>query len=93
MKTMFKSLSKSNQKTYNFFGPVHEIEDKKKLNCLVDRISKRKEVEAIFLFGSRVNGRERKDSDYDLTVLTKSSSKGKDGEIKGFADDKKINYC
>lgn len=47
------------------------MNEKEKLNYLVERISRKKEVIAIILFGSRARGLARQDSDYDLAVLTK----------------------
>lgn len=46
----------------------------KELQDLVKKLSKIKCVSCIFLFGSQVNGRARKDSDIDIAVLTNSCS-------------------
>lgn len=54
------------------------MNNEEKLSYLVERISRKKEVEAIYLFGSRATGRVRSDSDYDLAVLTKKISRNKE---------------
>lgn len=59
----------------------------KKLKYLVDRIACSKKVSAIFLFGSRVTGRARSDSDFDIAVLTKNMPAKDEKEITGLGDD------
>ena len=57
-----------------------------KLNYLVKRISKIKQVQAIILFGSQLK-KPRKDSDFDITVLIEKISREKELEIIGLGDD------
>ena len=56
-------------------------------NNIIGRISDIKKVKAIYIFGSQVNGRARKDSDVDIAVLTKGMSRNEELEIIGFGDD------
>ena len=58
------------------------------LDNLVKEIAKLKFVSAIFLFGSQVNGRARKDSDIDVCVLTKNASRKQELQAQGFSNDK-----
>ena len=58
-----------------------------KLKSLVQRVSKKKYVEAIILFGSRAKGRARKDSDYDLAVLTKQITSAQAYDTIGLGSD------
>ena len=60
---------------------------KEKLTYLIKRISKNRNVEAIILFGSQINGRARKDSDIDLAIITKKISRDKELDIIGLGDD------
>lgn len=60
---------------------------KEKLNYLIERISKIKQVQAIILFGSQVNNKARKDSDFDLAILTENMPREKEMEIIGLGDD------
>jgi predicted nucleotidyltransferase len=46
----------------------------KDVNLLVDRLSKNRKVMAIYLFGSQINGRARRDSDVDIAVLLADST-------------------
>ncbi|MBU1104243.1 MAG: nucleotidyltransferase domain-containing protein [Nanoarchaeota archaeon] len=55
----------------------------KKLNSLVKKISQLPNVSAIFLFGSNVSGKTRRDSDIDVAVLTKNSNEEEEFEIIG----------
>ena len=50
----------------------------KKLKLVLKELSKLSFVDAVFLFGSYVNGKSRGDSDIDLAVLTKKVSRGKE---------------
>ncbi|MBS3081752.1 nucleotidyltransferase domain-containing protein [Candidatus Pacearchaeota archaeon] len=58
-----------------------------KINKIVSELSEILDVSAIFIFGSRATGKARKDSDYDLAVLTKNSSEETDLEIMSYGDE------
>lgn len=53
---------------------------------LVKEISLKKEVIGVYFFGSRVRGKFRQDSDYDLCVITEKISSKKEFEIIGHGD-------
>ena len=59
-----------------------------KLNEIVKQISKNRKVEAIFLFGSQINGRARQDSDIDIAVLTKNINDDDEWNMAGHGSDK-----
>lgn len=60
---------------------------RKDIAHIVDEISKLKCVSCIFLFGSYVHGRLRKDSDIDIAVLTKNAKKNDELKIVGYSSD------
>ena len=60
---------------------------RKEINSLVKEISKLKCVSCIFLFGSYVHGRARKDSDIDIAVLTKNAVEKDILDIIGYSSD------
>ena len=45
----------------------------KKLNEIIKTIAKKARPEKIYLFGSRVNGKATKNSDYDILVIKKTN--------------------
>jgi predicted nucleotidyltransferase len=53
------------------------------INNTINKLSKIKEIYAIFLFGSQINGRQREDSDIDIAVLTDKLTEKKELEIRG----------
>lgn len=62
-----------------------ELEDK--LAQRVGRISRLNYVTAIFLFGSQIHGKARKDSDIDLVVIIHKPTREKELEVIGLGDD------
>lgn len=56
-------------------------------NIVVKRISQNPKVKAIFLFGSQANGKARKDSDFDIAVLTDGMSRKEELGIIGLGSD------
>lgn len=58
-----------------------------KLDYLINRISKKKFVRAIILFGSQTNGRARKDSDIDLAIVTEKTTRENELSLIGLGDD------
>ena len=59
-----------------------------KLDDIVKKISRNKKVMAVFLFGSQINGRARRDSDVDIAVLTKNMNENEEWKIPGIGDEK-----
>lgn len=59
----------------------------KKIRDLAEEISKLKCISCIFLFGSYVNDKMRKDSDIDIAVLTKNATEKDKLKIMGFSND------
>ena len=53
------------------------------LKPIIKRLSKFPKVSSIFLFGSNVTDRARKDSDVDIAVLTKNATDDEEFEIIG----------
>ena len=62
--------------------------DVKKLDILVAKISNLPFVEAVYLFGSQINGLARIDSDVDVSVILTDSSERNEMKIIGYGDDK-----
>ncbi len=60
----------------------------KEIENLVKRLSAKKEVKAIILFGSQATGRAHSESDIDLAVLTDKISRDKELEIMNFSNEK-----
>ncbi|SRR3989344_4757667 len=58
------------------------------LENIIKEISKLKYVSCIFLFGSQVNGKPRKDSDIDIAVLAKNASEKEILKILGYSNEK-----
>ncbi|MBI2452402.1 nucleotidyltransferase domain-containing protein [Candidatus Pacearchaeota archaeon] len=54
----------------------------KSLSRCVDRVLKENSVEALYIYGSFVNGYYRKDSDIDLVALTSQNSRDKPVEMR-----------
>jgi predicted nucleotidyltransferase len=52
-------------------GPFEEDEA---LNQIIGRLTRDLDPEEIWLFGSRAEGRHRRDSDFDLMVVTRTNS-------------------
>jgi len=50
------------------------VEVNKEIHAIKDIILKTVDCEKIFLFGSSVNGKQKKDSDYDFYVVLKSEN-------------------
>lgn len=49
------------------------MKNDKKLNEIIKTIAKKARPEKIYLFGSRVNGKATKNSDYDILVIKKTN--------------------
>lgn len=64
-----------------------EKKDEEVLKKIVSEISKLDYVSCVFLFGSQVNGRERSDSDVDITVLTKGASEKEELDVMSYGSD------
>ena len=64
-----------------------EKQHQNKLDDLISRMSKLKSVSAIFLFGSQVNGKPRKDSDVDLAVIIDKPTREKELKVIGMGND------
>ncbi len=58
------------------------------LDKVIEGLSNLSFVEAIMLFGSKINGNARKDSDIDIAVITKDISKNQEIKILGFSSEK-----
>jgi len=58
------------------------------LKDIIREISKLRYVSCIFLFGSQINGKARKDSDIDIAVLTKNASEKEILNIRGYSSPK-----
>ena len=50
-------------------GPLDTVTDRDVLQPIIDRIIERMRPEAIWLFGSRAEGRENPESDFDLLAV------------------------
>jgi|SRR3989344_587925 len=63
-------------------------EHTEKMSYIVDKLSRLKSVDSIFLFGSSVNGNVREDSDIDIAVLVKKgTSRADELRIIGYGSD------
>lgn len=59
----------------------------KRLEYVIKKLSELDYVRAIFLFGSFVKGKARKDSDIDIAILTERIDKDKEFEIMGYGSE------
>ncbi|MBS3086814.1 nucleotidyltransferase domain-containing protein [Candidatus Pacearchaeota archaeon] len=64
-----------------------EKELENRLNELVHRISKLKFVSAVFLFGSQIKGKPRKDSDVDIAVIIDKPTRERELKVIGMGSD------
>ena len=61
--------------------------DEEKLNFILNKLKSLKYVYGIYLFGSQVNGRARKDSDIDIAVIIDNPTRKKELEVIGYGND------
>ena len=54
------------------------------LDQLVKELSKFRFVSAVFLFGSQATGKSRKDSDFDIAVITKNATRNQELAVSGY---------
>ncbi|MEK6843873.1 MAG: nucleotidyltransferase domain-containing protein [Nanoarchaeota archaeon] len=55
---------------------------------IINKIKKLKYVSCIFLFGSQINGKARKDSDIDIAILIKDASEKQILDVIGYSSPK-----
>lgn len=63
------------------------MEYQNNLDKVVGGLSSLAFVKAVILFGSRVNGNAREDSDIDIAVLTEKISRDQEAKILGFSSE------
>lgn len=60
-----------------------EINNEVTLNEVIKKLSKFNYVNCIYLFGSQINKRARKDSDIDIAIITRNATKSQELNIMG----------